>query len=302
MANWGSSPTGTRRPPAPTAAPVAPAMPQPSPAPLQPMNPDVAPSGPGQRVMHNRGPSSSGLTNIFNDMLLSDRPTADKFGGEIRQQGQNLMNMGIGPDERARADQAALATQIGQYASEIGQGPSLAAAQQQAGLEQLLRSQMAMAAGAGGANAALARRQAMTSGADAGVGVIGQQGMLRAQEAAQNEQLRMQAYGLQGGIQNALRGGDIQQQGLAQQQLMGLLAQQLGREQLGQQYFGQGLQVNRDVLNALTGREAARLQDDASKRAANAQQNAALIGAIGSGAAAAIGAPQPGAAAGIGAL
>lgn len=265
--------------PAPTAL-VSPATPSLSPGVQQR---DTISTGAGEWQRSGRAPTTSGLTNTFNQMLLSDLPTAQKFGSEIRGQGQELMGMGIAADERARADQAALAQQVGQYAQNIGQGPSLAELQQKQGLEAALQQQMAMAATQRGGNFGLQNRALAQNQANIATGMVGQAAQLRAQEAAQNEQLRMQAYGLQGGIQNALRGGDIQQQGLAQQQLQGLLAQQLGREQLGQQYFGQGLQVNRDVLNALTGREAARLQDDASKRAANAQQNAALIGAIGAG-------------------
>lgn len=131
-------------------------------------------------------------------------------------------------------------------AAALGQGPSAAQAQLQAGLDAANRQQMSMAASArgGGLARSAAMRGAMANAGDQGLAAAQQAAILRAQE----QQAGMQGFA---GLGSAMRGMDMTQQGMDAEQALGKSRLDLdartgndnvvlGLEGLKNQYWNQG--------------------------------------------------------------
>jgi len=177
-------------------------------------------------------------------------------GGQMRDARQ-AAHINDYQSQQVRGQQMGLLSALQQRAS--GEGPSLAEGQLQTGLEQALQAQAGSVAGVGGANRALAQRQAMNNAA-----------IMRQQAGQQAAQLRAQEQmAAQGALAQALSGVRGQDFGQAQTQAgMNLQAQLQSagqRNQFLQAMAGQGTQMDLGQLNARVQREGM-LADQAQSR------------------------------------
>jgi len=144
------------------------------------------------------------------------------------------------PQDQFRQGQSALATQLMQQAQ--GQGPSVAGAQLQAGMDQAMQNQMAALASQRGMNAGLAGRLVAQQGADQQAKLAQQAGLMRLQEQNQAQQQ----------LGQALAQGRAQDIGLATTQAE--MQQQAG-------LAGAQMQQARDLANLQAGLEQQRMKD-----------------------------------------
>ena len=178
----------------------------------------------------------------------------------------------------------------GQMLATAGQqGPSAAQAQMQMGLDQSQRAMMAQAAAARGGNQAAAMRTAQATGANMANDVNQQAGVLRAQEAQQQQMNMMGAQqaaaGIYGGQQQTMGntaqlGYGMQGQGLglaqgSTGQLAGIGANQTSAA-LGQQNIGLGYD------QIIADRDKAQLEADRGNASASAaaKSPAAAFGSV----------------------
>lgn len=177
-----------------------------------------------------------------------------------------------------------------------GQGPTAAQAQQQAGLDQAIRQQFALARSQPGVPAALAGRQAADIGSQMQRQAISDAAMLRAREDQARLQLRGQLAGQEragalaattgmAGAGQALTAQDLQRMGLLGQ-LSGEEAQQaLARAQFGEdvyrQRLGTDLGIQGSDLAAQQALQGALLENLGMSRGLGVQSAAANLAAQG---------------------
>lgn len=171
------------------------------------------------------------------------------------------------PQAQFRQGQSQLAQQLMQQAQ--GQGPSIAAAQMQAGMDQAMQNQMAGLASQRGMNAGLAGRLVAQQGADQQAKIAQQAGLMRLQEQNQAQQQLGQALaqGRQQDIGLATTQAEMQQQaGLAGSQmqqardlanLQAGLEQQRMKDAFGLQLQGLGTQRDTSSLQSATQQQLA---------------------------------------------
>ncbi len=157
--------------------------------------------------------------NRFVSKAYEEDPLAFQYGGEygraaaeqdryatMGREGMGRQGVTMDPAQMAQARDAQMGALNLQRDAAMGMTPSVAAIQQNQGLQQARAAQQSMAASArGGALAqASANRQAMNNAANIQAGGVQQAAMLRAQE------MENARAGYMGGS-NALRGSDFQQ-------------------------------------------------------------------------------------------
>ncbi len=194
-------------------------------------------------------------------------------------------------DNQSRSAQQSLIDQLNTVAN--GDSNSVAQLQQQAGIEDSIKAQASLAASAqgGGANAALAARNAAVQGGDMRQAGVFQASQLRAQEsAAARAQMGQAVQGLRSGdLQSraqALQGmGMSQQQALAQAQLE--QQQKAQNDQYGLGAYGLGNQAAQAQLGADSGNQSLQQQNQQFNATANTGAITGIVGAAGGAAAAA---------------
>ena len=198
------------------------------------------------------------------------------MGGYIQNALGQIPNqqLNFGQSDQSRGQMGALAGQLQGVASGQQKGAGEMAVDRQMG--QASAAQQALASMARGSNTALAMRNAARNTADLGVNGAGQ-----AQMAALQDQTG--ARGQLAGLLGQMRGQDLSQQGLQQQQYSAQNQAQLG-------YLGQLLGLDQAQMQALLAKQQLSLQDQGHLGAllsGGAQVGAAYAGNPGTAAAAA---------------
>lgn len=198
-------------------------------------------------------------------VLRNDYYLDKNFGQQItNRQAMQDPQIATGPQDQFRAQQMAFAQQLMNQAN--GVGPSVAQQQLQAGTDQNIAAQMALAASGRPTNAAYAQRLAMQ-------GIAGSQQQMAQQSAMLRNQEQLNAQGLLGQALAQGRGQDI---GMATDQAkIGLQSQAL-KDQFNLGLTGLGTQ--RDVAQMQGAFGLADLQEQSKKR--RAQGVGALSGLL----------------------
>lgn len=213
-------------------------------------------------------------------------PQAQAAGIDLGQMQQAQMD----PTQQAqfRGDQQSLVQAL--QARAMGQGgPSQAEMQMRQGMGDIARQQRAAAAGARGMSPALAQKMAAQNIAQAQQGMVGQTGMLRAQEQAQAQQslgsvlsgargqdIGMTQLGQQGSMFNAGQFNQALGQNAGFQQQAGLANQQAALQAQGQQdamqqfFMGNQLGIDANQFAATQGYEQMRSSNENAEMATNA--------------------------------
>jgi hypothetical protein len=174
---------------------------------------------------------------------------------QVAGQGVSTMAQQVpGSDLRSRGQQVGQLNQYGQdidmlRTSAQGGGPSAAANLMQSGLDQSIRAQMQMAAGARGGNVASANRAATQAGSQMQMQNTSQMAAMRSQEQLQSQAQLAAANSQYAGAFQGLRGQD-QAAGMngvvaaaqAAQAAQANVGAQAGYTAAGQAQYGQGLQ------------------------------------------------------------
>ena len=195
---------------------------------------------------------------------------------------------GLDQQRQAMGRQNAVTGQM--LATAAQQGPSAAQAQLQMGLDQSQRAMMAQAAGARGGNQAAAMQMAQATGSNMANQVNQQAGVLRAQEAQQQQMnllgAQQAAAGIYGGQQQTM--GTTAQLGYGMQgQGLGLAQGSTGQQgqmganvgSIGLGVAGAGNQMQGNYLGAQTETDKAQLTADTQQSSAKQGAKGGIMGA-----------------------
>ena len=255
----------------------------------------------------NMGSALSGM-GIQQGTALSDAGQAQ--GAYLEGAGQSAQNYGLGMSYATAADAAQGAGALGAYgrgSSALGanaanrdiigpEGPSAAQAQLQSGLNQAQQSSLALArSGRGWGGSASALSAANSQNAAMGQQAVNASAMLRAQEANQYRQAKLQQAGINDqtatnyraqGLQGIQAGANMSQQGLQNAAQIGMQGYQTGAgiygqgAGLAQQGIYQGSQLAQDAMynGSQLGMQGYNAQLAAQQAAGNTMQAGAQMG------------------------
>jgi hypothetical protein len=237
----------------------------------------------GQAGVANQGQALSQLAGGYGAQgqgLMAAGNAAGTRGAPITQYNPAVNQLQVG-SQSAGQQQYGLANQLRSLAG-APQGPSAAQAQLQAGTDQALNSQLAMArSGSGFGESAGAMANAQQNAAGIQSNAANQAAMLRSNEDQAYRARQLQALGMSGDALGQGRAADLalgqQQIGQGQFGTQTALQQQQMNDQLRQNLIGQGLQAqNMGLAGMAQGIGAQNQANQLALEAARAQQQGTM--------------------------
>lgn len=227
---------------------------------------------------------ASGAAQV--DQGIEELGVASSYAKGNAALADDVVRYGRGLGEGAITDQnRALA---GLLSAATARGPSLAEAQQRAGVAALQRSMLASAAAARGGNQAAAQRNAYAAGSDMGMRLLDNQAILRAQEedAAMQRELAARglisnSYGARAGQGFGLIGAGMGAAGQAAGQIAGIGGDiaSIGAGREGN-YLGAGTNVNTAQLGADTAHATGKFAGETALQGGMLGTAGAVVGSI----------------------